>query len=107
MVRTLDEIAQALFGSWFVDSDVSNSEIWAMAAFGEHVEVEKGLSYKGAFLSDGGTPMVNLNSVLEGGGWKEGGLKFYTGPFKPKHAVEPGDVVVANTEQGHDYLLIG
>ena len=71
--------------------------------------MKKGLSYKGAGLKDeaNGIPLHNLNSVLEGGGYKNDGLKFYSGDYKPRHIVQPGDLIVANTEQGFDYLLIG
>ncbi len=51
--------------------------------------------------------MHNLNSVYEGGGYKHEGLKWYTGEYRPSHLLKPGDVIVTNTEQGFDYLLIG
>lgn len=51
--------------------------------------------------------MHNLNSVLEGGGYKFAGIKSYRGDFQPRHAVQQGDVLVANTEQGHERRLIG
>ncbi len=51
--------------------------------------------------------MHNLNSIYEGGGYKHEGLKHYTGEYKDRHIVVPGDVIVANTEQGFDHLLIG
>jgi type I restriction enzyme S subunit len=51
--------------------------------------------------------MHNLNSIYEGGGYKDEGIKFYSGEYKHRHEVAPGDVIVANTEQGHDRLLIG
>src|SRR5690606_18802851 len=47
------------------------------------------------------------NSVYEGGSYKHSGLKFYTGEYQDRHLAVPGDLVVANTEQGHDRLLIG
>jgi type I restriction enzyme S subunit len=34
-------------------------------------------------------------------------LKWYTGEYRPAHLLQPGDVIVTNTEQGFDYLLIG
>lgn len=51
--------------------------------------------------------MHNLNSIYEGGGYKDDGIKFYDGAFQKRHVTRPGDVIVANTEQGHDRLLIG
>jgi type I restriction enzyme S subunit len=56
---------------------------------------------------EGGSPMYNLNSVLEGGGFKYAGMKYYSGEYRERHLVNPGELIVANTEQGHKYLLIG
>jgi type I restriction enzyme, S subunit len=52
-------------------------------------------------------PLHNLNSVYESGGYKFEGIKYYAGEYAERHVVRPGDVIVANTEQGHDRLLIG
>ena len=130
-------MARAIFKSWFVDFDpvkaktegrdpglpadiaalfpdsLENSELgmipkgWKCESLKQHIEAVKGLSYKGKFLSDVGMPLHNLNSVYEGGGYKYSGLKRYTGEYKERHLLQPGDVIVANTEQGFDYLLIG
>jgi type I restriction enzyme S subunit len=51
--------------------------------------------------------MHNLNSVLEGGGYKHDGIKYYCGDYQPHHVASGGDLIVANTEQGHHRLLIG
>lgn len=130
--ETLEEIARTLFQSWFVDFDpVRGSatvpedirrlfpdrlvdspigpvpEGWEVAPLGEHVEVMRGLSYTGAGLADEGMPLHNLNSIREGGGYKEDGIKHYVGEFRERDRVRPGDVIVANTEQGFGHLLIG
>ena len=136
MNETLEAMARLIFKDWFVDfgptrakaegrapylapelwdlfPDVLDDEDkpigWTRERIGNHVLVKKGLSYKGAGLKDEayGIPLHNLNSVLEGGGYKNDGLKFYSGDYKPRHVVQPGDLIVANTEQGFDYLLIG
>lgn len=97
-----------LFPDCLVDSAIGKvPEGWEVAALGEHVSADRGLSYKGKHLSDQGVPMHNLNSILEGGGYKYEGIKYYTGEFKDRHRVNPGDLLVANTEQGHNRLLIG
>jgi type I restriction enzyme S subunit len=51
--------------------------------------------------------MHNLNSVYEGGGYKYPGIKYYKGEFKERHVLKPGDIIVTNTEQGHEHRLIG
>ena len=82
-------------------------EGWQVKELRYCIDVERGLSYKGSGLSSVGVPMHNLNSVYEGGGYKDDGIKYYEGDFQERHVTQPGDVLVANTEQGHDRLLIG
>jgi len=104
--RTLELMAETLFRQWFV---VGAKEEWPWHELGEFVEVMRGLSYNGAGLTveGDGVPMHNLNSVYEGGGYKYDGIKYYNGDFKDRHRVFPGDVIVTNTEQGHELMLIG
>ena len=104
--KTLESMAETLFRKWFIEDADEN---WEWCKIGEYVEVMRGLSYKGAGLTDkeNGIPMHNLNSVFEGGGYKYEGIKFYSGDYKERHFVKPGDIIVTNTEQGHDMLLIG
>jgi type I restriction enzyme S subunit len=82
-------------------------EGWEIRALNDEIESIRGLSYKGSGLSDSGIPLHNLNSVLEGGGYKFAGIKYYNGDFKEKHRIFPGDIIVTNTEQGFEYRLIG
>lgn len=129
MNNILEEIARALFDRWFVEFEFPDAEGmpykssggkmvasemgsvpegWKVTKLKNHVEVMRGFSYKGSGLSNGsGVPMYNLNSVLEGGGYKYLGIKHYTGEVKDKFQINEGEIVVANTEQGHKYLLIG
>jgi type I restriction enzyme S subunit len=103
--KTLEGMAEAVFREKFV----VNSGKWPASLLSKHIEVYRGLSYKGSGLcSEGeGVPMHNLNSILEGGGYKYTGIKYYKGDFKDRHEIKPGTVIVANTEQGHKLLLIG
>ena len=137
MNRTLEEMARAIFQDWFMDfgptrakmeglhpyltpelwnlfpDELVDSELgeipegWDVKSMGDCISLERGLSYKGSGLASKGIPMHNLNSVHEGGGYKEYGIKFYKGEFKDRHVTRPDDVIVPNTEQGHDRLLIG
>ena len=121
MNRTLEDMAMALYKHWFVDfgpfqdGKFIDSELgpipesWEASTIGEHFEAVRGLSYKGKFLATSvdGIPMHNLNSVFEGGYYKHKGLKWYSGEYKKRHIVKPGDLIVTNTEQGFEYKLIG
>jgi len=132
MNRTLEEIARAIFKSWFVDFDpvrgtaevpddirqlfpnrLVDSPIgsipdgWEVTPLGEQVEVTRGLSYTGAGLRDEGMPLHNLNSVLEGGGYKDDGIKHYTGEYRDRDIVRPGDLIVANTDLTQNARVVG
>lgn len=128
MNKVLEETARALFHRWFVEFEFPNDEGkpykssggrmiasemgeipegWRVTSLEEHTEVMRGFSYKGSGLADSGIPLYNLNSVLEGGGYKYAGIKYYCEDFKDKFLINEGDIIVANTEQGHKYLLIG
>lgn len=119
--QTLEAIAQALFKEWFVDfkfpgasGEMQESELgeipkgWNVVLFEDELDAVRGLSYKGVGLVQANaTPMHNLNSVYEGGGYKTNGIKYYTGEYKEKHVIKSGELIIANTEQGHKYMLIG
>ncbi|MHB8706587.1 MAG: restriction endonuclease subunit S [Coriobacteriia bacterium] len=117
MSQTLDEMAQAIFKSWFVDHlrdswPSGGRELptgWSVAHLGDHIEATRGLSYASANLVGPreGVPLHNLNTVLEGGGYKESGLKWFVGEHKDRNTVVPGDLIVTNVEQGFEFLLIG
>lgn len=104
--KTLEAMAETLFRQWFVEEVEVD---WEDSILERHVEVFRGLSYKGNGLTENGSglPMHNLNSVNEGGGYKYSGIKFYSGDFKERHLINVGDIIVANTEQGHEFKLIG
>ncbi|PLK31698.1 restriction endonuclease subunit S [Klebsiella variicola] len=104
--KTLESMAETLFRQWFIEEAQAD---WEITTLDCHITVAKGLSYKGAGLttSDNGIPLFSLNSVLEGGGYKSAGIKYYNGDFKERHIIKHGDIIVANTEQGHEYRLIG
>lgn len=97
-----------LFPDRMVESELGEvPQGWRVDPLKRHVQAVRGLSYKGKHLADEGIPMHNLNSVLEGGGYKYEGIKYYEGEHRNRHLLRAGDLVVANTEQGHDRLLIG
>ena len=119
--KTLEAIAQAIFKHWFVDFEFPNEEGkpykssgremvfneelgkeipkgWVVKELGDFVDVQKGLSYKGKFLSEEGIPMSNLGTFKPLAGFKSDGLKHYTGEYKERHLVVPGDLIVANTD---------
>jgi len=72
---------------------------------GDYFKFEKGLGYKGEFLAeDAEVALIGMDSHNDGGGYKEGSEKPYSGPYKPEHIAEVGDVIFAATEQGFGLL---
>ncbi len=109
-LQGLDPAIQKLFPAAFTDSPLGPiPKGWAVERFSQHITAVRGLSYNGEGLRDDGTglPMHNLNSIYEGGGYKHEGIKYYAGEYRDKHLLKPGDMIVTNTEQGFDHLLIG
>tara|TARA_B100000767_G_C19748533_1_gene529673 strand:+ start:378 stop:1682 length:1305 start_codon:yes stop_codon:yes gene_type:complete len=137
MNQTLEEIAKAIFKSWFVDFDpvrakaegrptglppeisdlfpdeLVDSEIgeipkrWDINTLGEHTVLTKGRSYRSAELMESDTALVTLKSFLRGGGYRLDGLKPYTGTFKPEQVVEEGDLIIALTDVTQAADVIG
>ena len=120
-IAILEEMARLIYREWFVrfrfpgheQVRMLESELglvpdgWESTTLGDHVTLDRGLSYKGRFLSDDGTPMINLKNILPEGGLRRSGTKFYTGEYKPRHAVTSGDLVLANTDLTQAGNIIG
>jgi type I restriction enzyme S subunit len=104
--ETLEKLLKILFRQWFIEEEKDD---WESTTLEQHAIPYRGLSYKGSGLSEfgNGVPMHNLNSVFEGGGYKIDGIKYYNGEYRDRHVINAGDIIVTNTEQGHDLKLIG
>lgn len=123
MNANLEKVASTLFKHWFVDFEfpdqngkpyksaggkMVDSELgeipagWRVGKVGDFAELDRGLSYKGAGLSKEGVPMLNLGTFDKSGGFRLDGLKYYSGEYKQKNLVHPGDIVIANTDITQD-----
>lgn len=65
------------------------------------------MSYKGSGLAEEGVPLINLGNITPGGGYRKDKDKFYTGEYKSKHVVKPGDIIIANTDMTYDRAILG
>lgn len=75
---------------------------------GDYFKFEKGLGYKGEFLAeDSEVALIGMDSHEEGGGYKEGSEKPYSGPFKEIDTANPGDVIFAATDLTQDGRVLG
>jgi type I restriction enzyme S subunit len=120
-IKLLEEMAQRIYREWFVafhypghekvshvDSELGPiPEGWRFEELGGLARIDKGLSYQGAYLTDDGLPMANLKCFDVGGGFRRDGTKPYSGPFKERHAVSPGTLIVANTDLTQAGNVIG
>jgi type I restriction enzyme S subunit len=95
----MDRETAALFADSFEPSELGDiPRGWSIIRLGDFASLDKGVSYKGQFFSDEGTPMINLGCLLGGGRFSFQNLKYYTGEYRSTHTVKPGDIVLANTD---------
>ncbi|MXR52055.1 hypothetical protein GRX03_10645 [Halovenus sp. WSH3] len=74
------------------------------------LDLTTGNNYSGKHLSDndnGGRIFLTLKSVNKGGGFNWDSLKYYTGEVNDKEIVEPGDLLIANTDVTQDGDIVG
>jgi type I restriction enzyme S subunit len=140
MNEIIEEIAKALFKSWFIDFDpvrakaegrstglskeisdlfpnsFEDSELgeipkgWKIRKFSDFYKIEKGLSYKGKFLTkeeEEGMPMINLGCFGGNGVFLKSKIKFYKGDFNKKHVVEAEEIAIANTDITQNRITLG
>lgn len=74
---------------------------------GQITRVVKGRSYKSTELEDSSTALVTLKSIDRNGGYKYDGLKPYTGTYRPEQVVQPGEIVVAQTDLTQGAEVVG
>lgn len=128
MNKTLEKLGKALFMRWFVDFEfpdddgkpykssggkMVDSEIgeipegWNLKIIGDFVSIDRGVSYKGKYLSNKGMPMLNLGSFNLDGRLKLDTLKYYTGDYNSSNTVSAGDIIVANTDMTQNRVILG
>lgn len=120
-IELLEQMVQSIYREWFSDfrypgheyDELVDSRVgriparWSVRAATELLDLDKGVSYKGVFLEDSGTPMINLKCFGRTGGFRFDALKGYSGPVKPRHVVRAGDLVMANTDLTQAGSIIG
>src|SRR5699024_7368413 len=133
IISNLEELAKNLFKHWFIDFEFPDQdgnsyksnggkmiksklgfipEDWEIKELGDLFGLTKGLSYQSKFLDKvkkrtDSFPMVSLANFDFISGFKRDKTKFYFGPFKEKHIVKPGDIVIAATDVTQDRKILG
>jgi len=97
----LDELLVTTYNEFVNSTNVIYKKIKDVA------DVQKGLSYKGSGLTESGAHMINLGNVMPGGGYRFDKNKRYSGEYKEKHLVKPGDLIIANTDMTQDRVILG
>lgn len=110
--NTLHAILKNIYEDWFINYNYpyAKEELhrnWITNRLGEYLNIERGLSYKGEFLSDDGVPMINLGNVMPDGVFRLEKNKYYSGEYKEKVTAKSGDIVIANTDITQDRAVIG
>ena len=81
---------------------------WQPVKLGDSISVVRGRSYRSNELrNNGDTALVTLKSFQRGGGYREGGLKPYVGRFTDEQVINPGEMVVSQTDITQDGDVIG
>jgi type I restriction enzyme S subunit len=75
---------------------------FSLRPLGDFFTFSKGLGYLGKYLESSDVALVGLNSFEGGGGYKKGGEKEYSGPFRPEHVARPGELYISTTDITQD-----
>jgi len=117
----LEQQAQALFKSWFVDfepfkdGEFVESELgmipkgWRVYSMNELVDIIGGYSYKGNELQESTTAMATIKNFERSGGFKINGFKEIIPSPKAKQEqfLEKFDIIIAHTDLTQNADIIG
>lgn len=118
-IALLEKMAEEIYREWFVRLRFpghKNVKVirgvpdgWSFDKASKVIGLAKGKSYAAEELADdtGHMPFINLKSFNRGGGYREDGLKYYSGRYKPDQVVRQNDVVMAVTDMTQDRAVIG
>ncbi len=118
-IALLEKMAEEIYREWFVRLRFPGHkkvkivkgipEGWGFDKASMFFSLAKGKSYAAEELTDdtGQMPFINLKSFNRGGGYREDGLKYYSGRYKSEQVVYQNDVVMAVTDMTQDRAVIG
>lgn len=119
-IALLEKMAEEIYREWFVrfrfpgyqqaKFEKGIPEGWKIDKAEHFFCYVRGKSYRSHEISDNpeiGKPFINLKSFYRGGGYREDGLKYYSGSFRKEQIVKAGDVVMAVTDMTQNREVIG
>ncbi len=118
-IALLEKMAEEIYREWFVRLRFPGHEKvkvikgvpegWSFDKASNFIGLAKGKSYAAEELTEDTAhmPFINLKSFNRGGGYREDGLKYYSGRYKLEQVVHQNDVVMAVTDMTQDRAVIG
>lgn len=118
-IALLEKLAEELYREWFVRLRFPGHEKvklvkgvpegWDYALASKFFGLVKGKAYAGDEITDDPDhmPFISLKSFNRGGGYREDGLKYYSGRYKDDQVVNREDVVIAVTDMTQDRVVVG
>ncbi|SFD85857.1 restriction endonuclease subunit S [Nitrosomonas sp. Nm166] len=118
-IALLEKMAEEIYREWFVRMRFPGHEKvkkvkgvpegWSFDKASMFFSLVKGKSYAAEELTDdrGHMPFISLKSFNRGGGYREDGLKYYSGRYRSEQVVYQNDVVMAVTDMTQDRAVIG
>lgn len=118
----IESLAKTIYDYWFIQFDfpdengrpykssggkmVWNERLqreipdgWEVDCLGNHIKIDRGISYSSDELMPDGIPMINLNSFHSNSTYKVEGIKKYSGPYKKINLIQPYDLLICMTQQ--------
>jgi type I restriction enzyme S subunit len=120
-IKILEEMAQVLYGEWFVNFRFPGHEKvkmvksqlgmvpegWEVKKLGDVVTIHRGKSYRSVDLVEkGALPFLNLKCIERGGGFRYDGVKRFQGEYKNTQTAKTGDIIVAVTDMTQERRLV-
>jgi type I restriction enzyme S subunit len=90
--------------------EIDIPKVWDSEKLHEVLELTTGNNYTGDHLSDldnGGRIFLTLKSINKGGGFNWDSVKYYSGEVNNREIVEPGELLIANTDLTQDGAIVG
>ena len=108
--RNLEEQAQALFKSWFVDFEPWGGTMpddWRKQKLGQIIELYRGVSYSSKDIKEGDYALLSMNNIRPWGGFLYDFSRKFSGRFKEIHKLNPYDLIMCITDITQERRLIG
>ena len=82
---------------------------WATQRLGDLAALVKGISYSSdQYCGPGeGAEFITIKCVSKAGGFRQAGIKNYSGPIRPDELLRQGDILIANTDLTRAGDIIG